>query len=51
MSATAPPWLWIALTVGAALAQTFRNAAQRQLTATLGTRDGALALLTVTLPD
>lgn len=30
-------WLWIPATVGAALAQTFRNAAQRRLTGALGT--------------
>src|ERR1700751_1813598 len=30
-------WLWVAFTVIAAAAQTVRNAAQRQLTATLGT--------------
>jgi len=28
----APPWLWIPITLVAALAQTFRNAAQRHLT-------------------
>ena len=38
----APEWLWIALTVGAALLQTFRNAAQRHLTATLGTLGATL---------
>jgi drug/metabolite transporter (DMT)-like permease len=31
------PWLWMPITVGAALAQTLRNAAQRHLTAELGT--------------
>src|SRR6201988_841529 len=30
-------WLWVAFTLIAAAAQTIRNAAQRQLTATLGT--------------
>src|SRR5688572_14774707 len=30
-------WLWAAFTVAAALAQTFRNATQRELTGTLGT--------------
>lgn len=34
---TAPWWLWIVLTVIAAAAQTGRNAAQKGLTATLGT--------------
>jgi drug/metabolite transporter (DMT)-like permease len=33
----APPWLWILLTVGAAAAQTARNAMQRDLTGRLGT--------------
>jgi drug/metabolite transporter (DMT)-like permease len=33
----APPWLWIPVTVWAAFAQTLRNAAQRHLTAELGT--------------
>lgn len=50
MSATAPPWLWIALTVGAALAQTFRNAAQRHLTATLGTLGASLVRFLYGLP-
>lgn len=31
------PWLWVVLTLAAATAQTFRNAAQRELTGTLGT--------------
>ncbi len=30
-------WLWVAITLAAAFAQTFRNAAQRELTPTLGT--------------
>jgi drug/metabolite transporter (DMT)-like permease len=34
---TAPAWLWVAFTLVAATAQTFRNATQRSLTATLGT--------------
>lgn len=34
---TIPPWLWVVLTLAAATAQTFRNAAQRELTGTLGT--------------
>ena len=50
MSATAPPWLWIALTVGAALAQTFRNAAQRHLTASLGTLGASLVRFLYGLP-
>ena len=33
----APDWLWIPVTVWAAFAQTLRNAAQRSLTAELGT--------------
>src|SRR5690606_17187067 len=32
-----PPWLWILLTIGAAAAQTARNAMQRDLTGRLGT--------------
>ena len=50
MSAAAPPWLWIALTVGAALAQTFRNAAQRHLTASLGTLGASLVRFLYGLP-
>jgi len=50
LNATAPPWLWIALTIGAALAQTFRNAAQRQLTATLGTLGATLVRFLYGLP-
>lgn len=50
MNATAPSWLWIALTIGAALAQTFRNAAQRQLTATLGTLGATLVRFLYGLP-
>ncbi len=50
MNATAPSWLWIALTVGAALAQTFRNAAQRHLTATLGTLGATLVRFLYGLP-
>lgn len=34
---TAPMWLWVAFTLVAALAQTFRNAAQRSLIDRLGT--------------
>ncbi|MBZ5611165.1 MAG: EamA family transporter, partial [Acidobacteriia bacterium] len=36
------PWLWIPVTVWAALAQTVRNAAQRHLTAELGTLGATL---------
>ncbi len=36
-SSLAPPWLWILLTIGAAAAQTARNAMQRDLTGRLGT--------------
>lgn len=32
-----PPWLWVVFTLAAAFAQTYRNAAQRGLTPTLGT--------------
>jgi drug/metabolite transporter (DMT)-like permease len=34
---SAPSWLWVALTLAAATAQTFRNVAQRSLTPVLGT--------------
>lgn len=34
---TAPAWAWVVFTLVAATAQTFRNAAQRSLTETLGT--------------
>ena len=47
---SAPGWLWIALTIGAALAQTFRNAAQRHLTATLGTLGATLVRFLYGLP-
>src|SRR4051812_21185506 len=39
---TSLPWLWIPITVWAALAQTVRNAAQRHLTAELGTLGATL---------
>jgi hypothetical protein len=45
-----PEWLWIALTIGAALAQTFRNAAQRHLTAALGTLGATLVRFLYGLP-
>lgn len=38
----APDWLWIPVTVWAAFAQTLRNAAQRSLTAELGTLGATL---------
>jgi len=47
---SAPGWLWIALTIGAAFAQTFRNAAQRHLTATLGTLGATLVRFLYGLP-
>ena len=50
MNSGAPAWLWIALTVGAAFAQTFRNAAQRHLTATLGTLGATLVRFLYGLP-
>lgn len=50
MNTAAPDWLWIALTIGAALAQTFRNAAQRHLTATLGTLGATLVRFLYGLP-
>ena len=38
----APEWLWIPVTIGAAAAQTARNAAQRHLTPVLGTLGATL---------
>jgi drug/metabolite transporter (DMT)-like permease len=46
----APEWLWIALTVWAALAQTLRNTAQRSLTAALGTLGATLVRFLYGLP-
>lgn len=47
----APPgWLWIAVTVWAAFAQTVRNAAQRHLTAPLGTLGATLVRFLYGLP-
>jgi drug/metabolite transporter (DMT)-like permease len=43
-------WLWIALTVWAALAQTLRNTAQRSLTASLGTLGATLVRFLYGLP-
>jgi drug/metabolite transporter (DMT)-like permease len=46
----APDWLWIPVTVGAALAQTMRNAAQRHLTPSLGTLGATLVRFLYGLP-
>jgi len=43
-------WLWIPITVWAALAQTVRNAAQRSLTASLGTLGATLVRFLYGLP-
>jgi drug/metabolite transporter (DMT)-like permease len=47
---SAPAWLWIAVTVWAAFAQTIRNAAQRHLTAELGTLGATLVRFLYGLP-
>ena len=47
---TAPEWLWIPITIAAALAQTLRNAAQRHLTASLGTLGATLVRFLYGLP-
>jgi drug/metabolite transporter (DMT)-like permease len=47
---TPPVWLWIPVTIGAALAQTLRNAAQRHLTASLGTLGATLVRFLYGLP-
>lgn len=44
------PWLWIPITVWAAFAQTLRNAAQRHLTAELGTLGATLVRFAYGLP-
>jgi drug/metabolite transporter (DMT)-like permease len=44
------PWLWIPITLAAALAQTARNAAQRHLTASLGTLGATLVRFLYGLP-
>jgi drug/metabolite transporter (DMT)-like permease len=44
------PWLWMPITIGAALAQTLRNAAQRHLTAELGTFGATLVRFLYGLP-
>ena len=46
----APDWLWIPVTVWAAFAQTLRNAAQRGLTASLGTLGATLVRFLYGLP-
>ena len=46
----APDWLWIPITLGAALAQTARNAAQRHLTPVLGTLGATLVRVLYGLP-
>ena len=46
----APEWLWIPVTVGAAVAQTLRNAAQRHLTPVLGTLGATLVRFFYGLP-
>jgi drug/metabolite transporter (DMT)-like permease len=47
---TAPEWLWIPITIAAALAQTSRNAAQRHLTPVLGTLGATLVRFFYGLP-
>lgn len=46
----APDWLWIPITIAAALAQTTRNAAQRHLTPVLGTLGATLVRFLYGLP-
>ncbi|MBM3353616.1 MAG: DMT family transporter [Betaproteobacteria bacterium] len=46
----APAWLWIAVTIWAAFAQTVRNAAQRSLTTELGTLGATLVRFLYGLP-
>lgn len=50
MTGSLVPWLWIPITVWAALAQTVRNAAQRHLTAGLGTLGATLVRFLYGLP-
>ena len=45
-----PEWLWIPVTIWAAFAQTLRNAAQRRLTAELGTLGATLVRFLYGLP-
>ena len=47
---TAAPWLWIPITLAASVAQTARNAAQRHLTASLGTLGSTLVRFLYGLP-
>jgi len=47
---SAPEWLWIPITIAAALAQTSRNAAQRHLTPLLGTLGATLVRFVYGLP-
>jgi drug/metabolite transporter (DMT)-like permease len=47
---TAAPWLWIPITLWAAFAQTLRNAAQRNLIATIGTWGATLVRFLYGLP-
>ena len=47
---TPPPWLWVAVTIAAAAAQTLRNAAQRHLTPVLGTLGATLVRFLYGLP-
>jgi drug/metabolite transporter (DMT)-like permease len=47
---TPPDWLWIPFTIWAAFAQTVRNAAQRHLTAELGTLGATLVRFLYGLP-
>ena len=47
---TPAPWLWIPVTIGAAVAQTLRNTAQRHLTGSLGTLGAALVRFLYGLP-
>jgi uncharacterized membrane protein len=47
---THPEWLWIPVTIWAAFAQTLRNAAQRRLTAQLGTLGATLVRFLYGLP-
>ena len=46
----APGWLWIPITLGASVAQTARNAAQRHLTPALGTLGATLVRFIYGLP-
>jgi drug/metabolite transporter (DMT)-like permease len=50
MSVALAPWAWIPITLWAAFAQTIRNAAQRHLTAALGTLGATLVRFLYGLP-